>query len=214
MKRFKELKEALKVVAVDNRGKNISTDEINKLQGAVMKRDKEGTRNDESVEHLDEFGSASLSGGEIDSGLNSSTPYKSKTKEKKVTQESEDLDEGHAQIKQHLEQELANKDINAMVHMDRVHVHPDNTKKARDIVRKLGYSHQVVGTLKDSSELEGEQLDERGLDVGHNQQMVKKNFDKYVQAVRAGKYKTASRVSRKYFKNKTKLISAGKTPVK
>ena len=174
MKRFKELKEELKVVAVDTKGESVPTSKMNKLQGAVMKRDNEGTRRDESVE----------------------------------------LEERHQEIKQHLEQELANKDINSMVHMDRVHVHPDNVKKARQLVRKLGYKHDVVGTLKDSSELEGEQLDERGLDVGHNQKMVQKNFNKYVQAVRSGKYKTASRVSRKYFKNKNKLLSAGKTPAK
>jgi len=174
MKRFKELKEELKVVAVDNMGKSIPTSKMNKLQGAVMKRDNEGTRRDESVE----------------------------------------LDEGSQETKQHLEQELANKDINSTVHMDRIHVHPDNVRKTKQIVKKLGYKHDVVGTLKDSSEIEGDQLDERGLDVGHNQKMVQTNFNKYVQAVRSGKYKTASRVSRKYFKNKNKLISAGKTPVK
>ena len=174
MKRFKELKEQLEIVATDNLGKSVPREKINKLQGAIMKRDNEGTRRDESVE----------------------------------------LDEGPQEIKQHIEHQLAQQDINAMVHQDRVHVHPDNLKKAKTIVKKLGYRHDVVGTLGDSTELEGEQLDERGLDVGHNQRMVKKNFDKYVQAVRHGKYRTASRVSRKYFKNKTKLMSAGKTPVK
>jgi hypothetical protein len=59
MKTLRKLREGLKVVAVDTLGKTIPKSKINSLQGAIMKRDIQGTRQDEST----------MGVGEIDAGL-------------------------------------------------------------------------------------------------------------------------------------------------
>ena len=57
----------------------------------------------------------------------------------------------------HIEQELANKDINSKVVGNVVKVHKDNLDKARSMVKKMGFSHKVEHGLNEESE---EQIDE------------------------------------------------------
>jgi hypothetical protein len=56
-----------------------------------------------------------------------------------------------------------------------------------------------------------EQLDERGLDVGHQKRQMSKHFDRYIQAVRAGKFNQARAHYKKYNEHKQTLQKAGKT---
>ena len=65
----------------------------------------------------------------------------------------------------HIMQSLADKDINAKVSGDTVHVHKDNVTKAKAVLKKLGQTHSVKGGLNEAGEIdetliEAEQLDE------------------------------------------------------
>lgn len=94
--------------------------------------------------------------------------------QKNVKLHKEDLDES---MKDHIEQSLADKDINAKVEGDKVHVHPDNLSKARYALDKMGVKHSVHGTLKDSVEYchweiidegwsQGKRNPQRGIKIG------------------------------------------------
>jgi ribosomal protein L21E len=97
-----------------------------------------------------------------------------KTQMNKLRTEDVAIDES---TKDHIEQSLAAKDINAKVEGDKVHVHPDNLSKARYALDKMGMKHTVHGTLKDSVEYchweiideawsQGKRNPQRGIKVG------------------------------------------------
>jgi hypothetical protein len=73
-----------------------------------------------------------------------------------------------------------------------------------DLGKKMKETHPK---LKEDTE----QLDERGLDVGHQRQQMSKHFDKYIQAVRAGKYNQAREHYKKYNEHKQILQKTGHT---
>lgn len=54
-------------------------------------------------------------------------------------------------MKDHIEQTLANQDINAKVEGTKVHVHPDNVAKTRRLVAKMGLTHTVHGSMKEAA---------------------------------------------------------------
>ena len=58
---------------------------------------------------------------------------------------------------------------------------------------------------------DNEQLDERGLDVGHQKRQMSKHFDRYIQAVRAGKFNQARMHYKKYNEHKQTLQKTGHT---
>jgi hypothetical protein len=68
-----------------------------------------------------------------------------KSQAKRKTNESVDP-------KSHIEQTLADFDINSSVSDGEVKVHKDNKAKASRLIKKLGYSHKVVGGLNEESE--------------------------------------------------------------
>lgn len=77
--------------------------------------------------------------------------YGHKTSVKESLEESSDLEKGH------IEQSLADKDINSKVEGNKVHVHKDNVKSTKSILKKLGYhSHTVHSGLNEDVE----QIDE------------------------------------------------------
>ena len=89
---------------------------------------------------------------------------------------TEDVELGES-VKDHIEQSMAAKDINARVEGDKVHVHPENLNRARSMLDRMGLKHSVHGTLKDSVEYchweivtegwsQGKRNPQRGIKVG------------------------------------------------
>jgi hypothetical protein len=84
----------------------------------------------------------------------------------------------------------------------------EKQKKLQNALTDLGKKmKEMHPKLKEDTE----QLDERGLDVGHQRQQMAKHFDKYIQAVRAGKYNQAREHYKKYNEHKQILQKTGHT---
>lgn len=144
----------------------------------------------EDVEQVDEI-SATLAGNYLDKvkakhgtnyndlskkrqrGVVNAMDIKMNAADKKMKEEVE-IDES---IKDHIEQSMAAKDINAKVEGDKVHVHPENLNQARHMLDKMGLKHSVHGTLKDSVDYchweivtegwsQGKRNPQRGIKVG------------------------------------------------
>jgi hypothetical protein len=144
----------------------------------------------EDVEQVDEI-SATLAGNYLDKvkskhgtnyndlskkrqrGVVNAMDIKMNAADKKMKEEVE-IDES---VKDHIEQSMAAKDINAKVEGDKVHVHPENLNKARGMLDRMGLKHSVHGTLKDSVEhchweivtegwSQGKRNPQRGIKVG------------------------------------------------
>lgn len=158
--------------------------------GSVQLSQKNVKLHTEEVEQVDEI-SANLAGNYLDKvkakhgtnyndlpkkrqrGVVNALDIKMNAADKKIKEEVE-LDES---IKDHIEQSMAAKDINAKVEGDKVHVHPENLSKARYMLDKMGLKHSVHGTLKDSVEhchweiitegwSQGKRNPQRGIKVG------------------------------------------------
>ena len=144
----------------------------------------------EDVEQVDEI-SATLAGNYLDKvkskhgtnyndlskkrqrGVVNAMDIKMNAADKKMKEEVE-IDES---VKDHIEQSMAAKDINAKVEGDKVHVHPENLNRARGMLDRMGLKHSVHGTLKDSVEhchweiitegwSQGKRNPQRGIKVG------------------------------------------------
>ena len=144
----------------------------------------------EDVEQVDEI-SATLAGNYLDKvkakhgskftdltkkrqrGVVNAMDIKMNAADKKMKEEVE-IDES---VKDHIEQSMAAKDINARVEGDKVHVHPENLNRARSMLDRMGLKHSVHGTLKDSVEhchweivtegwSQGKRNPQRGIKVG------------------------------------------------
>lgn len=290
MKTLRKLKEGLKVVAVDTLGKTIPKSKINSVQGAIMKRDIQGTRQDEST----------MGVGEIDAGLytkkntyprtktksaavgetsnpafhnpfsstkSSSTVEKiQKAKTRKINQPGQGV---YKKQTPSTRKRVVNnymkmlKDIGEQTEYTVKHGDTEHTvndydhaiNKARSILSygkaKEVYIHtngnpthkwqlgKHIEKIKEEVELdeagrcwtgykpkpgkkayspgscvkeeEIDQLDERGLDVGHQRRQMSMHFDKYIQAVRAGKFNQAREHYKKYNEHKQTLQKTGHT---
>ena len=339
MKTLRKLKEGLKVVAVDTLGKTIPKSKINSVQGAIMKRDIQGTRQDEST----------MGVGEIDAGLytkkntypktktksaavgensnpafhnpfsstkSSSTVEKiQKAKARKINQPGQgvykkqtpstrkrvvnnymkmlkDIGEQTEYTVKHGDTEHTVNDYDHAINKARsilsygkakeVYIHtngnpthkwqlgkhiekikeeieldeagrcwtgykPKPGKKAyspgscvkeediadfvigkdtMDSLRKIRKSETMTKDEKSKAATDfwnklpptkskvaedNEQLDERGLDVGHQRRQMSMHFDKYIQAVRAGKFNQAREHYKKYNEHKQTLQKTGHT---
>lgn len=88
------------------------------------------------------------------------------------------------------------------------HAKTEKQKKLQNALTDLGKKmKETHPKLKEDTE----QLDERGLDVGHQKRQMSKHFDRYIQAVRAGKFNQARAHYKKYNEHKQTLQKAGKT---
>jgi hypothetical protein len=84
----------------------------------------------------------------------------------------------------------------------------EKQKKLQNALTVLGKKNERTHPkLKENSE----QLDERGLDVGHQKRQMSKHFDRYIQAVRSGKFNQARMHYKKYNEHKQILQKTGYT---
>jgi hypothetical protein len=80
----------------------------------------------------------------------------------------------------------------------------EKSKAATDFWNKLPPTKSKVAE-------DNEQLDERGLDVGHQKRQMSKHFDRYIQAVRSGNFNQARMHYKKYNEHKQTLQKTGHT---
>jgi hypothetical protein len=258
MKTLRKLKEGLKVVAVDTLGKTIPKSKINSVQGAIMKRDIQGTRQDEST----------MGVGEIDAGLytKKNTYPKTKTKSAAVGENSNPaFHNPFSSTKSSSTVEKIQKAKTRKINQPNQGVYKKQTPSTRKrvvnnymkMLKDIGeqteytvkhgetehkvndYDHAInkarsilsygkakevyihtngnpthkwqLGKHIEKIKEDVEQIDERGLDVGHQKRQMSKHFDKYIQAVRAGKFNQAREHYKKYNEHKQTLQKTGHT---